>query len=59
MLISKNMVAITHRVFYKLLPPMIFSSVSSQIACMLIDFILISTYGPEGEAPELVLYKKR
>lgn len=23
------------------------------------DFILISTYGPEGEAPELVLYKKR
>lgn len=23
------------------------------------DFILISTYGPQGEAPELVLYKKR
>ena len=23
------------------------------------DFILISTYGPKGEAPELVLYKKR
>ncbi len=23
------------------------------------DFIMISTYGPEGEAPELVLYKKR
>lgn len=23
------------------------------------DFILISTYGPEGKAPELVLYKKR
>ena len=23
------------------------------------DFILISTYGPEDEAPELVLYKKR
>ena len=49
MLISKNMVAITHQVFYKLLPPMIFSSVSSQIACMLIDFILISTYcGADG-----------
>ena len=49
MLISKNMVAITHRVFYKLLPPMIFSSVSSQIACMLIDFILISTFcGADG-----------
>jgi Na+-driven multidrug efflux pump len=43
------MVAITHRVFYKLLPPMIFSSVSSQIACMLIDFILISTFcGADG-----------
>lgn len=49
MLISKNMVAITHQVFYKLLPPMIFSSVSSQIACMLIDFILISTFcGADG-----------
>ena len=23
------------------------------------DFIMISTYGPEGETPELVLYKKR
>ena len=23
------------------------------------DFIMISTYGPEGENPELVLYKKR
>lgn len=23
------------------------------------DFIMISTYGPEGEAPELVFYKKR
>ena len=23
------------------------------------EFILISTYGPEGENPELVMYKKR
>ena len=23
------------------------------------DFIMVSTYGPEGEEPELVLYKKR
>ena len=23
------------------------------------DFIMVSTYGPEGESPELVLYKKR
>ena len=23
------------------------------------DFIMVSTFGPEGENPELVLYKKR